>query len=151
MLQHLVKWAVLAAAWRQVRPYLIGTLVAIVALLIIDTLHAEFLAYLKIRSDLVKFDVSTDNLSPWLMTSFLAKWTSFLGILIGWFFYLTSRRRALKKTPRARDVSGSLKAQKLQTSQEAKKTIEDDKAFDFLRIKSHLRTRGEILLDKKDD
>lgn len=155
MLQHIVKWAVLATAWRQVRPYLVGTLIAILAVLIVDTLHAEFLAYLKIRSDLVKFDTSVENLSPWLMASFFAKWASFLAILIGWLFYLKSRRRRLRKIPRARDASGTsaklLKTQNSHTPEAVKKAIVDDKAFDFLRTKSHLRTRGEILLDNKND
>lgn len=155
MLQHIVKWAVLAAAWRQVRPYLVGTLLAIAAVLIVDTLHAEFLAFLKIRSDLVKLDAAAESLSPWLMTSFLTKWAAFLTIFIGWLFYLRSRRRLLKKIPRGRDASGAgkklLKTKNAQTPEAVRKVIEDDKAFDFLRTKGHLRTRGEILLEHKDD
>lgn len=157
MLQHLVKWAVMGALWRQARPFLTGTILAVLGLFVVDTLHAEFVEYVRLSRDFAGSDLSRFDPQTWLMASFLTKWLCFFVIVSVWALHVRRRMKgtAGQRTQRPATGSGKARARDVAMSPErdrgmAKEDI-DDAAFDFLRQKKRLRARGDIVLDHKDD
>ena len=169
MLQHLVKWAVVGALWRAVRPFFAGTVLAVVGLVVVDTLHAEFVEYVQLSQNLAEGESAADasgwSLQTWLLASFITKWLLFLFIVGGWLLHW--RRKVLTMSPDKSQLSGLRRNRKpsasrlssdaavLNTSSSAQDSsnaeAEEDAAFDFLREKPRLRGRGEFVLGEKDD
>lgn len=162
MIQHLLKWAVIAAFWRQVKPYLSGTLVALLGLLVIGTLHGEFVEYVRLSNDLAanEFSVAKEDgglgVRTWLLISFVAKWSGFLGVALAWFLYFrrvlaqrTRRSGSTKDNPAA--VVRDTQAVDVSVEKDPVILAKEDEAFDFLRTKRKLRGRGELILKGRDD
>ena len=152
MLQHLAKWALFAAVWRQVRPYLAGTLVAIVALVLITALHAEYVDYLRLSREVAGQSVESTQAST-LLFSFVAKWFAYVVTALSYAVYV-GRKALARKVPRgankakAKDGSKQVVAAKAveQTATSAAQSEADDRAFDFLRRKGRLESRADKLL-----
>ncbi len=157
MLQHVIKWAVFAAAWRQAKPYFAGTLLAVVGVLLVDTLHSEFVEYIRLSKDLDP-NVTTTGAETgpgrWLLVSFAAKWLGFAVIAIGWGVYCRRVYRLQRIKPEKPAKNSKVRVD-TKTSSAAEPTPaeliqqqKDDAAFDFLRNKGKLQGRGDKILKR---
>ncbi len=156
MIQHLLKWAAVAALWRQGKPYFAGTVFAAAGLLITNTLHAEFVDYIRLTYDLGGApQAGESSFQPWILGSFVMKWAVFAVIVATWVVYcrrvsaLRSRgtkRNSSVNEARSNDAARQTKTPEIDPTVQA----EEDQAFDFLRKKRKLRGRGDLILKDRD-
>jgi len=155
MLQHVIKWAVFAAAWRQFKPYLWGTVFAVAAVFFITTLHGEFVDYLRLTADLLRNSESNDQSAgppsgAWLLLSFAIKWLGYVLVAGAWWLYFRSinrqQKKSFKKTKAG--VKSSSSVANANSSDDDEQQKRDDAAFDFLRGKASLQGRGDKILSR---
>lgn len=157
MLQHLAKWAVLAALWRRLSPYASGTLIAAMLLTVITLLHAEYTDYLRLRRELSA--IAPD--ANYVVFSFALKWLAYAVVTGAYVVYVvrvSSRTRsaggrgwgARPGMPSAAQA-GSSRVEGKTAPKALPADDPEDQAFDFLRTKKRLRGRGDQLLQRDLD
>jgi|GEM_PF-1873392 len=157
MLQHLAKWALFAALWRRASPYLLGTVIAVVMVLTVTAIHAEFLDYVRLRHELQ--GPESNPMGDYLSLSFVIKWLCYGTIALGYGIYWIRRAKvvsARRQSGRGRRSSGAAQPTVGSAGLTAggsekiadESLTEDDAAFDFLRDKRRLRGRAQQVLQR---
>ena len=153
MLNQILKWAALAALWAKVKPIFWGTLAAVLFILTVNAVHAEFVEFLRVDQELsgASGPLVTD-VRVWLVFSYLGKLSLILVSIAAWLFYLQRKgwfgggkqtlwpkKAAEKAAATPQETNPSLKPAPARFSEE----------FEFLRTDRPLRTRGQAILDAK--
>lgn len=134
MFKQIFRLAFVTVIWKQYKGIIVSTLILFTYLWLVGSVHADYMSYAEIQSN--------DAL---VGRSFLYKWAA---LIIGVIIYIIynfvrgssskdeEKSATQKKTPSKLIISGELDA---------------DDPFAEIRNKEKLRTRAEILVDKKSE
>ena len=182
-MQSLLKAFLAWRAWAVIAPYKLGIGIALLATLITQTAHSEFIEYLQVKASIGTNASTFDSVDEILQLAYLAKWSSYLliALMLSLYVWRVGRKSQASDDPAfdflrhvdspARGTSSSENRGQLDPSKtgqqpsdqetvkgETKSAVRgeatqegdsEDEAFDFLREKSRLRKRGEMILDRE--
>ena len=77
LVQSLLKAFLAWRAWAVIAPYKLGIGIALLATVITQTAHSEFIEYLQVQASVRTNASSLDNVEKALQLAYLAKWSSF--------------------------------------------------------------------------
>ena len=132
MFKQIFRLAFITVIWKQYKGIIVSTLVLFIYLWLVGSVHADYMSYAETQSD-----------EALVGSSFLYKWAALLSgviIYIVYNFFRGSNSKneekpvTQKKTPSKLILTGKLDA---------------DDPFAEIRNKEKLRTRAEILVDRK--
>ena len=138
MLMPLLRSGVLYMLWRRhIRQRALGLVVIVLLVLAVNLIHSEALAFFH----------ATDRLNQ-APLAFYFRWLGWLAAGIGYLWFVERRIAKAAKVARTQnDVSG--KALRSKAKSEPVKPIEQHDGFDALRNSTPLRSRAEIMLERK--
>ena len=134
MFKQIFRLAFVTVIWKQYKGIIVSTLVLFIYLWLVGSVHADYMSYAEAQSD-----------EALVGRSFLYKWAALISgvvIYIAYNFFRGSRPETKNKT-----TSQSKTNAKLIIAGENN----SDDPFAEIRQKEKLRTRAEILVDKKSD
>ena len=87
-MQSLLKAFLAWRAWAVIAPYKLGIGIALLATVITQTAHSEFIEYLQVQASVRTNASSLDNVEKVLQLAYLAKWSSFSLIALVLLLYV---------------------------------------------------------------
>ena len=135
MLAPLLRSGVLYMIWRRhIKQRALGIIVTVLLVLAVNLIHSEAVAFFKATERL--------DLTP---LAFYFRW---LGWLLAGAGYLWFIERRIAKTTQANKAQNKA-SEKNQTKAKAVKPAEQNDGFDALRHNASLRSRADIMLERK--
>ena len=136
MLVPLLRSGVLYMIWRRhIRQRALGIVVTVLLVLAVNLIHSEAVAFFKATERL--------DLTP---LAFYFRWLGWLLAGAGYLWFI--ERRIAKKTTQANKAQNKASV-KNQTKAKAVKPAEQNDGFDALRHNAPLRSRADIMLERK--
>ena len=159
MLNQMVKWTVLIGAWRKYKRHASATIIFLIALLMINILHQDFIEY------------NQQSQTAYLAMSYGIKWLAFITCVVVFLFVL---KRIDKQTTKDcvhpanqstedSTISAILASKNSQSQKQAAEQAVDSDAsnqvnngksekdpFAHLRNKKSLRSKADFIIDTSD-
>ena len=130
MWNNLFKLTVVSYIWKRYRHTLIAIPVLLIYLWLVNLIHYDVIAYAKLQ-----------NQTGWLGWTFLVKWVF---ILLGIAVFVAVHANGRQARPE--DNKGSIESS---GSTGSAKGAEPTDAFDAIRKKDKLRSKADVILEKK--
>jgi len=128
VLNQLLKFTLASSLLIWLKPRWKGLLALGVAVVLVQVLHREYLGYVELSGD--------KSLLVW---SYVIKWVALAGAVIAYLFLiLFGSRKGPGESTQARAAQGS-----------RGNPARADDGFDFLREKTHLQSRAEMIITEK--
>jgi|GEM_PF-3365547 len=138
MLMPLLRSGVLYVIWRRhIRQRALGIIVTLLAILAVNLIHTEAFAFFKATERL--------DLAP---LAFYFRWLGWLLAGIGYLWFVERKIAKASNVTRAQK-NGAGKSPRPANQAETKKPKEQHDGFDALRNNTPLRSRAEIMLERK--
>jgi len=135
MLQRIFTWTILAAIWKRYGRVLKVLPLLLAGIFIISFIHTDYVRYVEVSEN--------QALLHW---SFVIKWGLILAV-VAWYWYFVRTSLSTKKHKLNDSVMAKSDAKNNRQASDEQKSD----PFSEIRTKTKLRTRAEIMLEKKGE
>ena len=136
MIKNLLRITFVGFIWNRYGTMILSALVLFAYFWIVGKIHGDYLSYAQLHSQ-----------TGFVGVSFVVKWLAFLaGVIVYWLFNSVVRKRLIRKG-QERELPASRPVTSAQP--EALRENAEDDPFEEIRNREALRSKGDLLLEKK--